>query len=137
MTPKIKWSPTRRDIFRFGVVIIVGFGIIGGLLYKSGRESIALQLWGVSAAIGLLAMIVPVLALPFYWAWMSVAFVLGAIMSRVVLIVIFFVVLTPVSLFFKLIGRDALQRKAAARARDSYWSDHDEINEKSYYDHLF
>jgi hypothetical protein len=137
MIPKIKWSPSRKEMFQFGLVLIVGFGIIGALIYGRGRHSMALHIWEISGVIGILAIVIPIAARPFYWVWMGLALVLGTIMSRVVLFAIFFIVLTPVALFFKLIGRDALARKATARARDSYWLDHDEINEKSYYDHLF
>jgi hypothetical protein len=52
--------------------------------------------------------------------WMKVAFPLNWIVSELVLALIFYVVLTPLALFFRLVGRDALDLKVSA-GRASYW----------------
>lgn len=43
--------------------------------------------------------------------WYGLAHVLGAVVSRVILTVLFFVLVTPVGLFRRLIGADAMQLK--------------------------
>jgi|ERR1043166_7595630 hypothetical protein len=52
--------------------------------------------------------------------WMMLAFPIGWLVSQVMLLVMFYFLLTPVALFFRIIGRDALRRKAAA-GESSYW----------------
>jgi len=61
----------------------------------------------------------------------------GSIMSRIVMMIIFYLVLTPVAFLFRLVGRDELKIKKPANVLGSYWSDHPAITDKSYYDHLF
>ena len=51
---------------------------------------------------------------------MGVAAVMGPIMSTLALALIFFFVFTPVSLFFKITGRDELKLKLDPKA-PSYW----------------
>jgi len=48
------------------------------------------------------------------------AFPIGWVISQIMLLLMFYVVLTPVAWIFRLRGRDMLQRKPAP-ARASYW----------------
>ena len=57
---------------------------------------------------------------PAYLGWMYMAVVLGFFVTRILLTVFFFVVITPVALWFRLIGRDALHRKIDREA-ETYW----------------
>jgi hypothetical protein len=52
---------------------------------------------------------------------MAVGFPIGWTMSHLLLAVTYFGVLTPVALFFRLVGRDALCRRFD-RAASSYWT---------------
>ena len=61
------------------------------------------------------------IALPLYWAWLGIAYVLGNVMSRVIVTLIYFLVFTPMGLLGKILGRDKLQLKRPNR--DSYWQD--------------
>jgi len=121
----INKNPSAKELRVFGLVLMAGFGLIGFFVRRAGHPEAAAWLWGVPAAVGLLALAAPPLSKPFYWAWMFLGMALGAVMSRVVMSVIFFLVLTPVALFFRLKGRDALGLKPPQK--DSYWSPHPEI----------
>ncbi|MBK9177645.1 MAG: hypothetical protein IPM46_15210 [Flavobacteriales bacterium] len=46
------------------------------------------------------------------WGWTSLSLAIGFVVSRVLLGVVFFLVLTPIALVQRLLGRDALQLKA-------------------------
>jgi len=61
------------------------------------------------------------IALPLYYLWMGIAFVIGNIMSRVIIVLIYYGVVTPVGLIGRLVGRDKLQLKKIKT--DSYWQD--------------
>ena len=68
----------------------------------------------------ILGSLAPVVVKPLFYAWMTMALALGFVMTRVLLTIFFFLVLTPVALIFRLIGRDALHRKLD-RDAPSYW----------------
>ena len=55
-----------------------------------------------------------------YIAWMSLAIVLGFIVSNVILTIFFFIVITPIALVAKLAGKDFLRLKLD-RAASTYW----------------
>jgi hypothetical protein len=127
---KIKWNPATKDLRQFGWVILIGFGLIGGLLWWRGKHTAADWVWMVSALVSILALTVPALAKPFYWVWMGFGFVMGTIMSRVVLTLIFYGLFTPIALWFKLTGRDVLRRRRPSG--ESYWTPHPEIPASNY-----
>ena len=51
---------------------------------------------------------------------MLLAYFIGGIVSRVILVVLFYVVLTPTGLILRLFGKDILDEKLDKR-RESYW----------------
>ena len=56
----------------------------------------------------------------FYIIWMKLADILSWIMTRVILTIVFFIVLTPLGIIVKLTGRDLLDLKIDKNA-NSYW----------------
>ena len=76
---------------------------------------------GIGIAVGAIGMTGTRLALPFYWIWLSIAYVIGNIMSRVMITAIYYLVFTPMRLISSLAGRDKLQLKRPQT--DSYWHD--------------
>ena len=118
----INWKPGAADLRKFGVAMIVGFGIIGLLMqFAAHKPATAYGCYGFGAAAGLLGLSGTRAALPVYWAWMGVAFVMGNIMSRVLLAAFYFGMITPMGWTMRLIGRDKLRLRKPATA--SYWTD--------------
>lgn len=52
-------------------------------------------------------------------AWLGLGQLLGWINTRILLALVFFAVITPLALVFRLVGRDALALRLKTRA--SYW----------------
>jgi len=69
------------------------------------------------------ALICPRLLAPLYKAWMKFGHVLGWINARIILAFVFFVVVTPIGLLMRLLGKDLLRMKS--RTTDSYWIQRD------------
>jgi hypothetical protein len=121
----MKWSeinsnPDRRVLRQFGGA---GFLILGALAvqqYRAGRHWVGLGLAAGSLLLGLAGLARPALLRRLFVGWMKVAFPLNWIVSELVLALIFYAVLTPLALVFRLAGRDALDLKAAP-GRPSYW----------------
>ena len=113
-------NPVTSTMVRaFGVVMLVGSGLIGALLWWTGRIRAASYVWTAGALIGLFALALPGPAAPVYRAWMATAQVLGRINTTILLTLFYVVMICGTALIFRLIGRDALRlRKKAA---DSYW----------------
>ena len=114
-----------RDVRKFSLTVGAAFVVLWALLafvfpylFDKGRNLPIL--WQIGVALAVLGSLLPAVVKPLYYAWMSMAVVLGYVMTRVILTIFFFLVLTPVALVFRLIGRDALHRKIDRDAA-SYW----------------
>ncbi len=128
----INWQPDKKELRKFGITVLIGFAIIGLVFFFTGKTPTpAYWLWGIGALFGLAGVTGTVVALPFYYAWMAVAFVMGNIMSRVIMFIIFFGVVTPLGIIMRLTGRDRLLLKKSADAK-SYWLDVSPIDKDSY-----
>lgn len=132
---KINKNPSIKELRQFGVIILVGFGIVGALFMKCDRGIWAILVWMSASVVCVLALVSPRNARPIYVVWMTVGMAVGFVVSRIVLTLIYFGLFTPVAFFFRLRGRDELRLKK--ETRETYWQDHSKISEKTYYDHIF
>ncbi|MDD5669817.1 MAG: SxtJ family membrane protein [Candidatus Omnitrophica bacterium] len=57
---------------------------------------------------------------PVYRAWMACAMVLSWINTRVILLIVFYLIFTPVGLVMRLLKKDLLDRKIDKK-KESYW----------------
>ncbi|MHC4952606.1 MAG: hypothetical protein ACYTGZ_01855 [Planctomycetota bacterium] len=145
---RIDWSPDDAGYRRFGRTLFIGFSIIGLLVWAFGGSFAATResggiVWGplpwfvlIPGAIMLLAWVAPRAAQPFYLAWMAVAFVMGTIISTVLLAAIYWILFGFVSLCFRLKGRDRLRIKPAAGG-DSRWVNRGDTIPRERYERQF
>ena len=118
-------APT--DLRKFSLTVGIAFVVLWAVFayalpYLIGRGGSLPILWQFGLALAVVGSVVPRVVKPLFYAWMTMALALGYVMTRVLLTIFFFLVLTPVALVFKLIGRDALHRKLEPDA-ESYWID--------------
>ena len=125
---KLNWKPTPKQLRQFGVVFLTGFLVIGlvkyfwpfsWLIHQDKTFGFYTMLIGVIG--GGLGLTGTVVALPLYYLWMGIAFVMGNIMSRVIMVLIYYGVVTPLGIASRLTGRDKLQLKKGANG--TYWHD--------------
>lgn len=135
LSPRINWKPSSRDLRSFGAIFWTGFLLLGLIPHFRHHAQTAHVVWGVGTFVGLLALLIPPAAKPIYWFWMGFGFVMGNIMSRVILTLFFFVILTPLAIVFRLTSRDELRRQKPKNV-DTYWEKHPEI-ERDNYERLF
>jgi len=108
--------PTDRS---FGITFAVVFGLLGAwLTWRSSRYG--LPALGIGGAFLVVALACPIALRPLNKAWMQFGFLLNKIVSPIVLGVIFFVILAPIGIFFRITRRDAL-RRSFERSSQSYW----------------
>ncbi len=77
--------------------------------------------WLVYAAIaiGIIGAFIPFLSKWIHWAWYKLAEMMGFVMSKVMLSIVFYLILFPLAFFYRLFSKDAMQRKK----KESYWTE--------------
>ena len=91
------------------ILVLVLFQVVVFLLTRING-----WLYG-AICLGVLAMFIPALANKIHYAWMKLATALGFVMGRVLLTIIFFFVLVPLSLLSKLFSKNSIELKAKGR----------------------
>jgi hypothetical protein len=109
----------RKQLLNFSRVMAVAFFVMGFVVFiRHKPEFMLFWLTGVFfLAIGMLR---PEWLSLVYFIWMKLAFVLSWVNTRILLSIIFFCILTPVSLGMKLFRFDPLDR-AINKNKESYW----------------
>ena len=115
-------DPARKVLRAFGIGALVFFCALAalGATYFAWPAPLWIALAALGALSGLLALLRPAWNKPLYLVLTVAFYPVGLVMSYVVLAIIFFLVLTPVGLLFRLIGRDALRCKRPLGA-STYW----------------
>jgi hypothetical protein len=108
-----------RDLRKFGLTVGGVFAFLGLVLWLRHKPAWPWFCAPAAPLIGL-GLVWPQALRWVYVGWMALAFTLGAIVSTVLLTVFFCVVITPVGLLARVLGRDFLSRKLEANAA-SYW----------------
>lgn len=118
-------SSDRKSLRSFGLVM-------GGVLlvvvlivtWKSGW-SLTTAVWVITAASVLFiatALAAPQLLRTIHRLWMMFATILGYVMTRVILAVVFFAIITPIGLVLRAVGKDPLSKEPDSTLK-SYWID--------------
>lgn len=97
----------------------VTFAAVGTYFINNHSTSIAYFFLALAIIFLFITLIKPEILYPFNKLWMGFGFLLGMIVSRIVLGVIFFGLFTPMGLLMKAFGRDEL--RLTIRDRISHW----------------
>ncbi|MBI2481347.1 MAG: hypothetical protein HYV60_22725 [Planctomycetia bacterium] len=117
----INWHPSRKELRVFSWLLI-GFGaIVAAILYRRlESQTPAATALIVTSAIGAAGLAAPTLIRPVYVVWMALAFPIGWTVSHLMMLMVYYLVLTPIGLAMRLCGRDPMQRRFDRRAQ-TYW----------------
>jgi hypothetical protein len=121
----MKWSeinthPNARLLRQFACACLVFLAALGALQYRAGRHGLGAGLAMAGLLLGGAGLAKPATLRWLFVGWMKLAFPLNWFISELVLALMFYGILTPLALVFRLAGRDLLGRKAAP-GRDSFW----------------
>jgi hypothetical protein len=104
---------SKRSLREFGLVtagmIAAVFGLLLPWIWDAG--SWPQWPWLLAALLGAISLTFPLRLRPFYHWWMKLAHVLGWINTRILLSLVFFLILLPVALILRLLGKDPMCRK--------------------------
>ncbi len=104
---------------KFGLTMGVALAIFGGLFFWRD-QAIAPYLFLLAAAFLILAALAPKALKPVQKVWMTLATVLGWVMTRLLLIIVFFIGVTPIAFIARVVGKRFLNLKFEPD-RESYW----------------
>lgn len=109
----------RHNLRKFGLTMGTVLCLIAVFVLLSRKHSVY-PLILLSAFFFLSVFINPAILRPIYIFWMRLAFILGWFNTRLILIVIFYLIFAPIGLIIRLFGRDLLERKID-KDKSSYW----------------
>ena len=111
----------------FGIVFFIFFLIVS--LYPMLNEN-EIRLWAliISVIFLVLGLINSIILTPLNKSWYKFGILLGKIVSPIVMGVVFFLVVTPISLIMKLFGKDILNIKK--NKKQTYWIEKNGLKSK-------
>jgi len=106
----------------FGILFFIVFLIVGLWPLKNGGDpgQLFLIISGIFLILGLLN---SKILTPLNKIWVKFGELLGKIIAPLVMAIIYFIILTPISLFLRIIGKDLLNLKL--NKDNSYWKKRD------------
>ncbi|MDP6467537.1 MAG: SxtJ family membrane protein [Pirellulaceae bacterium] len=117
----INWNPPPKELRVFAVLQLIFFAIIAGLLH----QRMAATGWATTIVVGAAIVAVTGLFKPMwlrtmYVVWMAAVFPIGFVVSHILMAIVFFLVVMPIGLIMRLVGRDPMHRKLDHDA-ETYW----------------
>lgn len=114
---QLETSP--RELRKFGLVVGGVFVLLGVLFWLRHKPSFP-YLLVPGLMLMALGAVLPRALKYVYLGWMALAFLLGFVVSNILLTLLFFLVITPIGLVARLFGKDFLRLKLD-RQTTTYW----------------
>ena len=118
--------PSEQQLRQFAWISLLGFPLISWVLIHlmlGLSLTVVLTVGAVGPVVLVLGLINPQLVWPVYVLLMLIALPIGFVVSAVLLRLIYYLLFTPIAFWFRLTGKDAMNRRFQPEA-DSYWTDH-------------
>ena len=104
----------------FGLLFFVFFLVISFWLFTKNSE-INLYLISIALIFLVLGLLNSKILSPLNKAWIKLGEILGIIVAPVVMAIVYFIILTPISLLVRLFGKDLIGMKFSKDIKKSYW----------------
>lgn len=117
---KSKIKRSKKELRKFGITMAIALAIIGCLILWRQKKYYQV-FWGLSSLFLFSGLLLPVILGPVYKLWMTLSSVMGWFMSRVILIILFYLILTPIAILMRILGKDFLNIKFDKGLVESYW----------------
>ena len=121
----------KKELREFGIVMGVVFGIFTGFLFWRHRPYFRPA--SLSIFHFIFAFFLPAALKPLQKIWMTIGIMMGFVMSRVILTVLFYLLLSPLALISRLSGKKYLDL-AFHKPDPTYWNPVNAKKEKEYYE---
>ena len=118
----------KGDLRKFSILIGFIFFILGCFLFFKEQASFK-YFFTIGITLFFTGITIPVVLKPIYWMWMFIATIFGWFMTRLILSILYYIVITPIGLILKLFGKEILDLKISNH-ETSYWNLRDSSKEK-------
>lgn len=115
------FNPTRAQLIWFGMLLSF-FISLGAIRALTRPSSTAPVLFAAAAVILAAAILAPKTLRPALYLLTAIAFPIGWMVSRLILMLFFYIALTPMAFLLRLIGKDPMPL-SPDREKRSYWED--------------
>lgn len=129
---EINWKPGESELRKFAISLMIGLPVISAVFIAiqwirtgqlpEGNGNGLMMLGGFGLSVGFVCYFIHSIARPLYMVWYALACCIGIVMANLLFALVFFGLFTPMGLFMRLIGRDALRLKFQ-RGTPTYWQD--------------
>ncbi len=106
---------------KFSFTIAAALLVLGVAIFYFSALDNALWLWGMASVLTICGLARPALLKPFHKIWMTLGLTLGWFMSRLILTLLFYLVMTPIGLVLRASGKDILNQRIDKNA-PTYWT---------------
>ena len=117
----------KKELKDFSIVIGIVLLFLGIFLYYKDINSFDVVIY-ISIAFFILGQIGRIFLKPIYFLWMVFAIIIGWFMTRIVLTVLFFGIVSPIGLMLRLFSNNN-DRKLDSEKQSSYWNFRDSQTE--------
>ncbi len=112
-------NKTNKELRKFGLTLAIAFAILGSLfLWRDKPAGPYLLL--IAGFFFIFGLVLPRALMPIEWVWMKVAHVLGFVMTRLLLTLTFYLVITPTGLVMRLLGKDPLRMRLVKNEKSNW-----------------
>lgn len=111
---------SKKDLRKFGLTVGLALAVLGGFFFWLGK-GYSIYLLAAGPALIVLGYAAPVILKPLQRGWMTAAVVLGWVMTRIILSILFYLVLTTIGFIGRLSGKQFLELKWD-RSQPTYWN---------------
>ncbi|MGA2554060.1 MAG: SxtJ family membrane protein [Smithella sp.] len=126
----------KSDWRKFGITMGIILAVMGFYLLWKGKNY-AEYIFALAAAFFIPGLVIPSALKLVYKAWMVMSVIMGFIMTRVIMVFIFYMIVTPIGFVASIIGKNFLDMKIDKTAK-SYWMVREIVRkEKSDYEKQF
>tara|TARA_B100001758_G_C18172904_1_gene485280 strand:+ start:300 stop:689 length:390 start_codon:yes stop_codon:yes gene_type:complete len=115
MSQKVK----KKDLFIFSFIWMLLFSFFSIYILIVKKE-INYLTFTISFVFLFLGIIQPNFLNKIYFFWIKIGDLIGGVISKVILFILFFLVFTPISFFLRILGKDFLNKKII-KNQSSYW----------------
>src|SRR4051794_2625165 len=103
-------NTSARELRKFGLLVGGIFLLLGAWFFWRGKPAFPF-LFAAGGPLFFLGLVWPRALRVVYVGWMTLALLLGLVVSTLLLTLFFYLVVTPIGLFARLVGKDFLSRK--------------------------
>ncbi|SIO31061.1 hypothetical protein SAMN05444166_3685 [Singulisphaera sp. GP187] len=124
LTP-IDWRPEPKTLAQFSEISLFFLGMVAAPLASlRGQPTLAATFWVAAVACRIVGAWRPTALKPVYLGLTLATWPIGWVVSHLALAVVYYGVITPIALVFRLLGRDPLTRRFD-RDATTYWEPYD------------